>query len=63
MACPRPQPGHQEMPMAFKGHKLKWLLPTGLVKARQVKATIQNINSKYRLKSFLINLVAFGGQQ
>ena len=61
MACPRPQPGHQVKPNSFKGHKLKWLSLAGFVNARQIKATIQKVNSKYRLKYFLINAVALGG--
>jgi len=55
IACPKPQPGHQMMPMAFNGQRLKCAGPAGLVNASAVSAAIQNISSKYLEKRRLIN--------
>jgi hypothetical protein len=53
--CPKPQPGHQVMPIALSGQRLKWAGPTGLVNASAKRAATQNINSKYLEKSLLSN--------
>jgi len=63
MEWPIPQPGHQVIPVSFKGHKLKWLWFAGFINAKQTKATIQNVNSKYLKKKVLINFVALGCKQ
>jgi len=55
MECPNPQPGHQVMPIAFSGQRLKCAGPAGLVNANAVSAAIQNISSKYLEKRRLIN--------
>ena len=60
---PRPQPGHQAMPSALSGHKLKWIGPAGLVTASAIKAAIQNINSKNLEKKDLINFFGFAHEQ
>lgn len=57
MECPKPQPGHQVMPRALKGHKEKCACPAGLVSAKAIKADIQNSSSEYFKKNRLINFV------
>jgi len=53
--CPKPQPGHQVMPIAFSGQRLKWAGPAGSVNARATSAAIQNKSSKYFEKRRLTN--------
>ena len=55
MECPKPQPGHQVMPIAFKGQRLKCADPAGPVNANAVRAAIQNMSSKYLEKRRLTN--------
>jgi hypothetical protein len=60
--CPKPQPGHQLMPINFNGHSVKcvacegWLIPSAM------SAVIQKVNSKYFKKNVLINFVRLGGE-
>jgi len=63
MECPRPQPGHQVMPIILNGHNEKWDCSVGLVSANETMAATQKANSKYFLKAVLINFIGFGGQQ
>jgi hypothetical protein len=55
IACPKPQPGHQVIPIALSGHKLKCTGPAGSVKANVIIAATQNVNSKYLEKRCLAN--------
>lgn len=59
MECPKPQPGHQVMPICFNGHNEKCDSAPGAVKAKDTIAAIQKNSSKYFEKSFLINLIGF----
>jgi len=47
MECPKPHPGHQDIPRALKGHKEKWAGPAGSANANAIKAATQNASSKY----------------
>jgi hypothetical protein len=55
MECPKPQPGHQVIPIAFNGQRLKCTGPAGSVNASAVRAAIQNVSSKYLKKRRLTN--------
>ena len=63
MAWPIPQPGHQVIPIALNGQRLKCADPAGSLKASAMRAATQNVNSKYLKKNRLTNLLAFGRQQ
>ena len=63
MECPRPQPGHQVMPISFNGHNEKCDWSVGLAMAKAISAAIQNASSKYLWKTVLINLIGFAGEQ
>lgn len=52
MLCPKPQPGHQVMPIAFKGHKEKWGAAVGLQMAKASNPPSKKANSKYLRNSF-----------
>ncbi|MDB5144424.1 MAG: hypothetical protein JWQ66_3137 [Mucilaginibacter sp.] len=62
MECPKPQPGHQVIPIALRGQRLKCAGPAGSVNASETRATIQNTSSKYFEKIFLINFALFSHQ-
>jgi hypothetical protein len=53
--CPKPQPGHQVIPIAFNGQRLKCADPAGSVKASAMSAAVQNMSSKYLEKRRLSN--------
>jgi hypothetical protein len=55
MECPKPQPGHQVNPIAFKGQRLKCAGPAGSANASVIMAPIQNASSKYLEKRRLSN--------
>ena len=55
--CPKPQPGHQMMPMALSGQRLKCAGPAGLVNASTIRAATQNVNSKYLENRLLSNFL------
>lgn len=55
MEWPNPHPGHQLMPIAFSGQRLKCAGPAGSVNASVISAAIQNISSKYFEKRRLTN--------
>jgi len=57
MECPSPQPGHQVMPISFKGHRIKCVAAEGLLMPKAINAAIQKVNSKYFRKKVLINFV------
>ena len=57
MECPSPQPGHQVMPISFKGHKVKCVAAEGSLMPKAINAAIQKVNSKYFRKKVLINFV------
>lgn len=59
MECPKPQPGHQIMPIALSGQRLKWPWPDGSVNASAARAAIQNMSSKYLEKKCLTNFAHF----
>ena len=63
MECPKPQPGHQVMPIALSGQRLKCAGPAGSVNASETKAATQNVSSKYFEKSCLLNFALFSHQQ
>jgi hypothetical protein len=46
MECPKPQPGHQVIPINFKGHNVKCDVACGEVNARHSIAVIQKMSSK-----------------
>ena len=62
IACPKPHPGHQVIPIAFSGHRLKCTLPAGSVNASANSAAIQIASSKYLEKMLFLffNGVALG---
>jgi hypothetical protein len=62
MECPKPQPGHQVIPIALSGQRLKCAGPAGSVNASETRAATQNISSKYLEKVFLINFAFFSHQ-
>lgn len=56
--CPKPQPGHQPMPIALSGQRLKCAGPAGSANASEIRAATQNTNSKYfEKRRLIINLI------
>ncbi|MDB5152427.1 MAG: hypothetical protein JWR54_1178 [Mucilaginibacter sp.] len=57
MECPKPQPGHQVIPIALSGQRLKCTGPAGFANASETRAATQNTSSKYFEKNRLLRIL------